>query len=262
MDSYEILRVPRQDNTPTSSLIQTITERRWQWRLDWLVCHHSRGATGLCAITPTFQYPSWTGYALRRPWSMHRGKHSKKTDKQSPHRRWYCVNGRKCKWPPVLVDRVQDSSCNVSLKINIAKTEVQAISKQKINLCININGTQLKQVEEFIYLGGTISEGGSCTKDIQHRIGKALEAVQALHNIWWSKEITNSTKVELYYKVLILTILLHVAETWTLKKVDANRLQTFEMMCLRKILGVTRMDEIRNTSIRQTLGIKNTIPFF
>ena len=103
----------------------------------------------------------------------------------------------------VLVDRVQDSICNFGLKINIAKTEVQAISKQKINLCITINGTQLKQVEDFIYLGGTISEGGSCTKDIQHWIGKALRAVQALHNIWRSKEITNPTKVELY-KVLIL----------------------------------------------------------
>ena len=65
-------------------------------------------------------------------------------------------------------------------------------------------------------------------------------------------------KVELY-KVLILSILRFGAETWTLKKVDANRLQTFEMMYLRKIQGVIRLDKIRNTSIRQTLGIKNTI---
>ena len=42
------------------------------------------------------------------------------------------------------------------------------------------------------------------------------------------------------------------------KGVGWHRLQTFEMMCLRKILGVTRMDRIRNTSIRQTPGIKNT----
>ena len=39
----------------------------------------------------------------------------------------------------VLVDKVQDSSCNFGLKINIAKTEVQAICKQKINLCNTIN---------------------------------------------------------------------------------------------------------------------------
>ena len=32
--------------------------------------------------------------------------------------------------------------------------------------------------------------------------------------------------------LLILSILLHGAETWTLKKVDANRLQTFKLMCL------------------------------
>ena len=41
---------------------------------------------------------------------------------------------------------------------------------------------------------------------------------------------------------------------------DENRLHTFEIMCLPKILGtVTRMDKIRHTSIRQTLGTINTI---
>ena len=30
-------------------------------------------------------------------------------------------------------------------------------------------------------------------------------------------------------------------------------------MCLRRILGVTRLDKIRNSSKRQTFGIKNTI---
>ena len=32
------------------------------------------------------------------------------------------------------------------------------------------------------------------------------------------------------------------------KKADENRLQTFEIKSLREILGITRMDKIRNTS--------------
>ncbi|XP_030841087.1 uncharacterized protein LOC115923847 [Strongylocentrotus purpuratus] len=49
------------------------------------------------------------------------------------------------------------------------------------------------------------------------------------------------------------------SETWTMKKEDENRLLTFEMICLRKILGVTRLDKIRNTTIRKTLELDETI---
>ena len=44
-----------------------------------------------------------------------------------------------------------------------------------------------------------------------------------------------------------------------MKKEDENRLLVFEMMCLRKILGVSRLDKIRNTHIRQTLDLNHTI---
>ena len=59
--------------------------------------------------------------------------------------------------------------------------------------------------------------------------------------------------------MLVLSTLLYGAETWSLKKTDENRLQTFEMSCLRRILGVTRLDRIRNTEIRRTLNVKLTV---
>ena len=157
-----------------------------------------------------------------------------------------------------LVDKVYENSSNLGLKINIAKTEVQVIGKKENHIKININGTTLKQVENFIYLGGTISQKGSCTEDIKSRIGKALGAVQKLQPIWKAQDIQEDTKVELY-RVLVLSILLYGAETWTLKKEDENRLLVFEMMCLRKIMEVSRLDKIRNTKIRQSLGLKYNV---
>ena len=154
-----------------------------------------------------------------------------------------------------LVDKVYENISNLGLKINIAKTEVQVIGKKENHIKININGTTLKQVENFIYLGGTISQKGGCTEDIKSRIGKALGAVQRLQPIWKAEDIQQDTEVELY-RVLVPSILLNGAETWTLKKEDENRLLVFEMMCLRKIMGVSRLDEIRNTKIRQSLGLK------
>ncbi len=40
------------------------------------------------------------------------------------------------------------------------------------------------------------------------------------------------------------------------QKGGRSRLGTFEMMCLRKIMGVTRLDKIRNTTIRKTQGMQ------
>ena len=144
-----------------------------------------------------------------------------------------------------IVDCVQQWSSNFGLKINIAKTEVQVISKQQQDINISIGGTKLLQVEKLVYLGGTITQSGKCTEDINNRIGKALGAVQSLHSILTAKDIRD--------------VLMYGSETWTLKKEDENRLLTFEMICLRKILGVTRLDRIRNTTIRKTLGLDETI---
>ena len=66
-----------------------------------------------------------------------------------------------------LMDKVYENSLNLGLKISIAETEVQVIGKKENRIKISINGTQLKQVENFIYLGGTIFQKGNCTKDVK-----------------------------------------------------------------------------------------------
>ena len=82
--------------------------------------------------------------------------------------------------------------------------------------------------------------------------------MQKLNSIWKSSEITTLTKLELY-RVLVLSIATYGCETWTLKKKDEQRLLIFEMACLRKIRGVTRLDKIRNTAIREALNFHISI---
>jgi len=52
-------------------------------------------------------------------------------------------------------------------------------------------------------------------------------------------ENSPSTKVKVF-ETLVLSILLHNAETWTLTEELNKRLRAFEMSCLRRIAGVTR----------------------
>ena len=54
---------------------------------------------------------------------------------------------------------------------------------------------------------------------------------------------------------LIVPILLYAYETWTVNKVDLDRLQAFHMRCQRRILGVRWFDKIKNVTISSRTGL-------
>ena len=53
---------------------------------------------------------------------------------------------------------------------------------------------------------------------------------------------------------MVVPTLLYGCETWTILKRHESKLQAFEMMCLRRVEGVTRKDRVRNEEVRKTLG--------
>jgi sorting nexin-29 len=157
-----------------------------------------------------------------------------------------------------LVDGIVSESARMGMSVNVEKTEVQHIGPHKRDVGISIGNRTLKQVEEFVYLGGTISEDASTDQDTKRRIGLACGVMQNLNAIWKAKDITRKTKVKVY-ESLVCSVLLYNSETWTLKEATKKKLQVFEMGCLRKIKGVTRRDKIRNADIRKELGITTDI---
>jgi hypothetical protein len=44
-----------------------------------------------------------------------------------------------------------------------------------------------------------------------------------------------------------------------LKKRDEQRLEAAQMKFLRRLLGITRLDSERNQSVREKLGVQNTV---
>jgi len=91
---------------------------------------------------------------------------------------------------------------------------VQCVGKDRKQLKILLEDEELEQVENFFYLGGTVSTNQLCDKDIERRIGLAAGIVRNLDKIWKARDITKDTKVMLYH-TLIQAIVLYNAETWT-----------------------------------------------
>ena len=69
-------------------------------------------------------------------------------------------------------------------------------------------------------------------------------------------EISRERKVQVY-RSSVLSILLYNAETSTIKEENKRSLHVFEMSVLRKILGRSRRDHIRNVDILKELSLDN-----
>ncbi len=58
---------------------------------------------------------------------------------------------------------------------------------------------------------------------------------------------------------MILPIAIYASETWVLTVKEEDKLNVFEMRCLRAILGVSKRDRISNASIRKSTNAEQTI---
>ncbi len=57
------------------------------------------------------------------------------------------------------------------------------------------------------------------------------------------------------YEGVVVSIALDGSETWNVREPERNRLNIFEMRRLRSMVGVTRMDRVRNEEVRRQAGI-------
>ena len=85
-----------------------------------------------------------------------------------------------------------------------------------------LDGTSLKLVDTFIYLGSSVS---STEKDIDTRLTKAWTAIDRL-SIIWKSDLTDKMKRS-FFQAAVVSILLYGCTTWTLtkrleKKLDGN----------------------------------------
>nr|VZI42020.1 unnamed protein product [Spirometra erinaceieuropaei] len=120
---------------------------------------------------------------------------------------------------------------------------------------INVNGTQLQVVENFPYLGSTLSLNTKINDEVANRISKASQAFGRLHSTVWNRHgLQLSTKLKMY-KAVILPTLLYGAETWTVYTRQARRLNHFHLSCLRRILRLNWQDRIPDTEVLERTGI-------
>nr|VZI19343.1 unnamed protein product [Spirometra erinaceieuropaei] len=150
---------------------------------------------------------------------------------------------------------------NFGLVINTQKTVVMhqpppnSVTAPNAPPHISVNGTQLQVVENFSYLGSTLSRNTKIDDEVANRISKASQAFGRLQSTVWNRHgLQLSTKLKMY-KAVILPTLLYGAETWTVYMRQARRLNHFHLSCLRRILRLNWQDRIPDTDVLERTGM-------
>nr|VZI44769.1 unnamed protein product [Spirometra erinaceieuropaei] len=159
------------------------------------------------------------------------------------------------------MDLFSAASENFGLVINTQKTVVMhqpppnSATAPNAPPQISVNGNHLQVVENFPYLGSTLSHNTKIDDEVARRISKASQAYGRLRNTVWNRHgLQLSTKLKMY-KAVILPTLLYGAESWTVYTRQARRLNHFHLSCLRRMLRLNWQDRIPDTEVLERTGI-------
>jgi hypothetical protein len=99
-----------------------------------------------------------------------------------------------------------------------------------------------EKVSEFIYLGTRVKNQNLNQEEIKRTINSGTVYYHSVQNLLSSRLLPKNTKIGIY-NTIILPVVLHGSETWSLTLREEYRLRVFENRVLRRIFGPKR-DEV------------------
>ena len=100
-----------------------------------------------------------------------------------------------------------------------------------------IDGEPVETVTDFIFLGSKITADGDCSHKIKKHFLSGRKAMTNLDSILKSRDITLPTEVRLV-KAMVFPVVMYKYKSWTIKKVDGQRIDVLELGYWRRLLRV------------------------
>jgi hypothetical protein len=107
---------------------------------------------------------------------------------------------------------------------------------------VRIDNSTFESVEEFKYLGTTLTNQNSILEEIKSRLRSGNACYHSVQILLSSRLLSTNLKIKLY-RTKILPVVLYGCETRSLTLREERKLRVFENMVLRRIFG-PRRDEV------------------
>ena len=100
-----------------------------------------------------------------------------------------------------------------------------------------IDGETMETMRDFILGGSKITADGECSHEIKRHLLLGRKAMTDSDSILKNRDIILLTKFCLV-KAMVFLVVMYGCESWTVKKVDCQRIDAFELWCWRRLLRV------------------------
>ena len=147
-----------------------------------------------------------------------------------------------------LKDRFFQACKDFGLTISLKKTNVLGQDTMELPAITN-DDYELDVVEQFTYLGSSITNNLSLDTEIDKRIGKAAKTLARLTSrVWTNPKLTEKTKMVLYNACVVST-LMSGSEAQTTYARQEKRLNSFRLRRICRILGTSLQDRVSNAEV-------------
>ena len=116
-----------------------------------------------------------------------------------------------------------------------------------------IDGETMETVTDFIFVGSKITADGDCSHEIKRRLLITRKVMTNLDSILKSRDITLPPKVHLV-KAIVLPVVIHGCESWTIRKAECQRIDAFELWCWKRLTRVPWTARRSNQSILKEIS--------
>ena len=115
------------------------------------------------------------------------------------------------------------------------------------------DGETVETLSDFIFGGSKITADGDCSHEIKRHLLLGRKVMTNLDSIFKSSDITLLTKVRLV-KAIVFPVVMYGCESWTVKKAECRKIDTFELWCWRRLLRVPWTARRSNQSILKEIS--------
>ena len=106
---------------------------------------------------------------------------------------------------------------------------------------------------DFLFSDSKITADGDCSHEIRRRLLLGRKAMTNLNSVLKSGDITLPTKVCIV-KALVFPVVLYGCESWTIKKVEHQRVDAFELLYWKRLLRAPWTAKRANLSILKEIN--------
>ena len=132
-----------------------------------------------------------------------------------------------------LLWKVKEESEKVGLKLSIQETKIMASGPIT---SWQIDGETVETVSDFILGGSKLTADGECSHEIKRRLLLIKKVMTNLDSILKNRHLF-AYKICLV-KAMVFPVVMYGCESWTVKKPEHQRIETFELWCWRRLLRV------------------------